>query len=166
MGDSHVGRMYPYRAWLEEHLREVQVNWSWQGGAGIHWAEQQVGCTGSYDMVVLMIGGNDLDNGCSVGQLANRVEHLANDIIRAGVQAVVITSLWPRSNTAYNTNAREYASVMERHLQGNPLVTFWLWDRRQAWRNYDGVHFLYHGYRQAMRYLISGIIWMVHHNIW
>ena len=49
-----------------------------------------------------MIGGNDLDNECFVGQLADRVAHQANDIIRAGVQAVVITSPWPRTNTENN----------------------------------------------------------------
>ena len=37
-----------------------------------------------------MVGKNDLTNGLSVGQLANRVEDLANDIIGAGVQAVII----------------------------------------------------------------------------
>ena len=72
-----------------------------------------------------MVGKNDLTNGLSVGQLANRVEDLANDIIGAGVQAVIITSLWPRTNTEYNTSAREYAAVTERCLQGNLLVTSW-----------------------------------------
>lgn len=158
--------MYPYRSWLEEHLQQVTVHWSWRGGAGIEWAEEQVGRTGSYNLVVLMIGGNDLENWCSPYQLADRMEHLANRMIATGTQAVAITSLWPRSNTRYNLDARLYAGMMERRLQGNPVTTFWLWDRRQAWRNYDGVHFLYHGYRLAMRYLISLVVWIIHHNLW
>ena len=103
---------------------------------------------------------------CSPYQLADRMEHLANRMIATGTQAVAITSLWPRSNTRYNLDARLYAGMMERRLQGNPVTTFWLWDRRQAWRNYDGVHFLYHGYRLAMRYLISLVVWIIHHNLW
>ena len=58
---------------------------------------QQVDHTGNYDMVVLMIGGNDLNDGCFVHQLANRIEH-KDHINRMGVWAVVITSLWPRTN--------------------------------------------------------------------
>ena len=113
--------MYPYRSWLEEHLQQVTVHWSWRGGAGIEWAEEQVGRTGSYNLVVLMIGGNDLENWCSPYQLADRMEHLANRMIATGTQ---------------------------------------------AWRNFDGVHFLYHGYRLAMRYLISLVVWIIHHNLW
>ena len=48
--------------------------------------------------LVLMIGRNDLNNGRSVHQLANRIEHKEDHVSRKGVRAVVITSLWPRTN--------------------------------------------------------------------
>ena len=79
--------------------------------------------------------------------------------------------LWALARTAhhgynYNTRARQYAGIMERRFSFDPQVTFWLWDRRQAWRNVDGVHFLHHGYRQAIRYLIAFIVWVINHNLW
>ena len=166
MGDSHVGRLYPYRSWLGEHLRGVSVRWHWRGGAGIDWAERQVAYASDFQIVVIMVGGNDIDNGMPIYRLADRLGRLAHDIIAAGAEAVVVTSLWPRSNNAYNTRARAFAHIMEQRFYNDPQVTFWLWDRRQSWRNYDGVHFTYHGYRQAMRYLISGIIWSINHNLW
>ena len=63
LGDSHVGRMYLYRRWLGQHTTDVSVRWIWQGGAGINWAEQQVGRRAGFGLVVLLIGGNDLDAG-------------------------------------------------------------------------------------------------------
>ena len=58
---------------------------------------QQVDHTGNYDMVVLMIGRNDLNNGSYVHQLANRIEYQEDHINRMGVRAVVTTSLRPRT---------------------------------------------------------------------
>ena len=55
--------MYLYRRWLGQHTTDVSVRWIWQGGAGINWAEQQVGRRAGFGLVVLMIGGNDLDAG-------------------------------------------------------------------------------------------------------
>ena len=48
--------------------------------------------------LVLMIGRNDLNNGRSVHQLANGIEHKEDHINRMGVWAVMTTSLWPRTN--------------------------------------------------------------------
>ena len=167
LGDSHVGRMFPYRRWLGQHTTDISVRWIWQGGAGINWAEQQVGRCAGFRLVILMIGGNDLDVGwCSPYQLADRIGFLADQILQEGAETVVIPSLWPRSNVNYNTRARQYAGIMERRFSFDPQVTFWLWDRRQAWRNVDGVHFLHHGYRQAIRYLIAFIVWVINHNLW
>ena len=161
-----MGRMYPYRRWLGEHLSQVSVRWNWRGGAGISWAEQQVGHCAGFQLVVIMIGGNDLANGCTAAELAERMGRLAQQILREGAELVVIPSLWPRSNVSYNALARQYASIMENSYSYDPRITFWLWDRRQAWRNYDGVHFLPHGYQQAMRYLIAMAVWVLNHNLW
>ena len=51
-----------------------------------------------HQIVVLMLGGNDLDNGCSEYQLADRVIHKANSMILHYTESVVITSLWPRAS--------------------------------------------------------------------
>ena len=115
-----------------------------------------------------MLGGNDLDNGCSEYQLADRVIHVANSMILHSyyTEAVIITSLWPRSSQEYNRRARLYAALMERRLSADTQVVFWLWDRRQPWRNTDGTHFTQHGYDVAMRYLVAPIVWAINHIQW
>lgn len=114
-----------------------------------------------------MIGGNDLANGMSPQQLADRSHLLAREMIDYyRTDTVAITSLWHRSDQSYNRRAREYAAILESRLYGDPQIIFWLWDRRQPWRNCDGVHFITHGYSRAMTYLVALIVWLIHHNQW
>ena len=62
-----------------------------------------------------MLGLNNLDNGCSEYQLADTVIHVANSMILHlyHTEAVVITSLWPRSSQEYNRRARLYLALRE-----------------------------------------------------
>lgn len=167
MGDSHVRRMQVHHSVVAEHLSKVKVDWLYQGGAGISYAEQQSHNTRGYRMVILMVGSNDLANGLSPQQLADRVSHWAASIIQQyNVETVVLTSPWPRANKAYNTSLRQYVSIMERRFFGNPEITYWLWDRRQPTRTYDGVHLEQGGYKKAVIYLIAAIIWVINHNLW
>lgn len=159
--------MYPYRMLIREHLQQVDVRWLWRGGAGIEWAEQQIEQAVRARIIILFIGGNDLANGwCSPLQLADRMGRLAQDFLNAGAELVVIPSLWPRSNAVYNSAARGYATLMEASFYGHPEISFWLWDRRQSWLNYDGIHFAPHGYELAIRYLVAIVIWVINHNLW
>lgn len=166
IGDSHAARLYPHRAIVADHLRQVEVRWDWRRGAGIEWAEQQVQQASGSQIVVLLVGGNDIDSGMSPLQLADRIGHLSQQLLDAGAKLVAIPSLWPRSSARYNAAARSYASLMERRFHGHPEISFWLWDRRQSWRNYDGVHFTRHGYRLALRYLVAIVVWLINHNLW
>ena len=61
---------------------------------------------------------------------ADKQGRLAHDIIAAVTETVVVTSLWPRSNNAYNTHAQAFAHIMEQRFYNDLQVTFWLWDRR------------------------------------
>ena len=167
VGDSHVRRMRAFRRHLDGHLRLVSVEWLFRGGATVAFAEDNTQQARGHKIVVLMIGGNDLDNGMSPHQLADRVGYLAFRYIRcAHVDAVAVTSIWPRRDRTFNARAREYAEIMESRFHGDPQVTFWLWDRRQPMRSEDGVHFTRHGYEVAMTYLMAIIVWVIHHNQW
>ena len=83
-----------------------------------------------------------------------------------GLDAIAIPSLWPHSSCSYNASAKKYAEVMEVRFLGDPQVTLWLWDRRQPMANYDGVHLQPKGYLKAVTYLVSVIVWVIHHNQW
>ena len=122
MTDSHTGRMYPYRRWLGEHLRQVPVCSfvQWRGGAVIERAEQQVGSCAGFQLEIFMIGGNDLVNGCTASKLADRMRTLAQEILREQADRVVIPFLRPRSNVAYNSLACQYASPWGERLDQNP----------------------------------------------
>lgn len=158
--------MRQYRYMLRR-VREATVCWRCRGGAGIEFAEENVASAQGARIAILMIGGNDIANGMSPRQLADRVSWVATQMVDTyGVDAVSITSLWPRRDPGYNARARQYAELMEQRFQGDPQIVFWLWDRRQPWRNYDGVHFYDHGYYRAMTYLVAVIVWTIHHNQW
>ena len=92
----------------------------WRGGAVIERAEQQVGRCAGFQLEIFMIGGNDLVNGCTVSKLADRMRTLAQEILREEAERVVIPSLRPRSNVAYNTLACQYASHRGERLDQNP----------------------------------------------
>ena len=167
MGDSHVTRLARYQHELLNHLSGVSLRFTERRGAGIWWGERNAHAAMDVDVVVLMLGGNDLDSGMSATQLADRIGHLGRQMVdQYRAQTVVITSQWPRTSQQYNLRAREFASIMERRHLGDEAVTFWLWDRRQPWRNRDGTHLTDHGYRTAVRYLQAIIVWAAHHNLW
>jgi hypothetical protein len=163
-----VRRLFAFRQEVAGHLRSARIEWLYRGGASIAFAEENVHRAASHRVIVVMLGGNDIDNGMSPLQLADRAGLLAHELLRQGsdVDAVVITSLWPRQDRHFNARAREYAGIMERRFFGDPQITFWLWDRRQPWRTVDGVHLLRHGYQVAVTYLVAAVVWAIHHNQW
>lgn len=161
--------MRAYLNRISQHLQGVSVTFECGGGTGIHFAEAQLWECRGYDIVMFITGGNNIDDGMSPLQLADRLHHLANDMLSIGPgspQCVVITSLWPRADRRYNTRAREFAEIMEARLFVDPQVTFWLWDRRMPFRTYDGVHLYRYGYRRASIYLAAAIVWVINHNLW
>lgn len=151
---------------IRGRLVGVELRWLYQGGAGVAWAEVNRSAVRGCHVVVLMVGGNDLANGLSIGQLADRVHQLAVDMVSShGVGCVVVTSLWPRRLARYNRQAGDYASLMEQRLSPNGPVIFWRWDRRQPWSTCDGVHLTGHGYWRAATYLVAAVVWALSNRI-
>jgi len=162
-----VSRLIPYRNLLLQHLAGVRVDFLDKRGGGVSFVERQIHAAAHYDIVILMVGGNDIDNGMSPTQLADRIGYAASHMVSDhGAGSVMVSSLWPRRNSAFNRRALEFADIMERRHYFDGRVAFWLWDRRQPWHTYDGVHLDRHGYQVAMRYLQAQIVWAIHHNLW
>jgi lysophospholipase L1-like esterase len=165
VGDSHVRRMQPHSHALER-LQSITVDWAFRGGATTKFAEEQVDKADGHQVVVIMLGGNDLANGMPVDTLVERLHALAYSYLRKPqVKCVVLPSVWPRGDEAFNRKAATLSEQLEIKYRGHPSITYWQWDKRQSWRNSDGVHLLDNGYRRAVRYLSSAILWAIHHRL-
>ena len=165
MGDSHVRRIGAFTNLLHTKLSrgEVSVSFSHRGGAGLNFILNNIEQARGFDILIIMAGGNDLTRGAKIPyfkQTYDTIEEMAREL---GVKQVIITSFWPRRAPAYNHMAREHHEYFEDHFRTNRLMTFWNWDRRQAFRTYDGVHLEQRGYQKAVRYLIAPILWSIKH---
>ena len=169
IGDSHVRRIREYQHLITAKLRQgrVSIDWRFRGGAYLDFAEREVERAYGYDIIVMMVGGNDLDRGtprASIEASYARMENLAR--IR-GVKRLIVTSIWPRRDANFNAVARTHARVcssLYQNLRRN-LITFWEWDERQPFRTYDGVHLEHHGYEKAVKYLLAPILWVIKHHM-
>lgn len=81
IGDSHVRRMTPYHGRITQHLCGISVTFECTEGTGLHFAEEQVCEARGFDIKIMITGGNNIDNGMSPLQLADRLHHLANDLL-------------------------------------------------------------------------------------
>lgn len=167
VGDSHVRRLGQFHQLVDEKLQGVPVDWVHQGGSGLDFPRRKLRDISGYKIVVVMTGGNDLANGSSVEEVVANYQRLAEDLLRgSSVQAVVITSIWPRHDRVFNARARAVATRLSSLFYGNPQVNFWSWDRRQPWRTRDGTHLTPRGYRKAASYLVAAVVWTIHHLFW
>ena len=65
IGDSHVRRMMEFHHLLLEKLYQgqVDVEFRYRGGARLDFAEQEIKRAHNIYVVMIMVGGNDLDSG-------------------------------------------------------------------------------------------------------
>ena len=145
-------------------MRGVAIDFVARPGGSMAFAYQQIQLASRYDIVIVMLGGNDLANGASVPALVDQAHRVAGALLSVGVRRVVFPSIWPRWNGAFNAKAWQYSMQIERRYQGCYDITGWIWDRRQPWLTYDGVHLEQAGYKKASRYLLSIVIWAIHHT--
>lgn len=165
MGDSQARRTSAHRKWMEEKLGQVRLDWECRGGAVIDTIYDRRALARGYDIVLLMVGGNDLANGADVRTVCHGLSDLADRILAQGVGTVVITALWPRRNRRYNHRARLITERLGRRYEGDRQVVFWRTDKRLPRRLVDGVHLYPGGYFKAARYLLSAILWTIRHRV-
>ena len=116
-----------------------------------------------FDVVVIMAGGNDLSTGVTLPQFEAAYSNIEYAARRANIKSVVVASIWPREDGHFNRLARRHSEFFSNIWYQHDLFTFWHWDRRQAFRTYDGVHLERRGYRKATRYLVAPILWALKH---
>ena len=104
---------------INDHLQSVLLTSRFLSGGYIEFAEDNIRAAFGHQIVVLMLRGN-------VSRKGDPGDKLLHSYY---TEAVIITSLWPRSSQEYNRRARLYAALMERRLSADTQVVFWLWDR-------------------------------------
>lgn len=113
------------------------------------------------DVVIIMLGGNDLSNGASTTSLVSEAGRLAEAFLQThAVQRVIFPSIWPRASAQFNRRANLYFRSLSTTLESrNRAISCWRWDLRQPWETVDGVHLTPRGYRKAVVYLCAIIVW-------
>lgn len=163
-GDSHVRRLSEFRHRVESRLNNVVITFIGIGGATTSTLMNRIETARGYDIVCLMVGGNDVSNGISANSLVQSYEELATTLWNLGIRTVVFASMWPRADRSFNRMIGRVSQIMENRYMGHRRIVFWKWDRRQPMRTYDGVHLTVHGYKKACVYLVSLLVWVLHHR--
>ena len=112
MGDSCVPRLAAHRSQICRRVESIQLSFLHREGVGIQYGIDRTEEAQSRDIVIIMLGGNDLANGMSISTVIRQLEDLANGLLRHGAQHVVITAIWTRQNRLFNDRARQVAEQL------------------------------------------------------
>ena len=169
IGDSHVRRINEFMPLIDSKLRQgyVTVDLEFRGGSGLSFAEERLRRARGYDIVIIMVGGNDLDRGATHVCFEHAYAVFERLARQAGIRSVIITSLLPRQDPWFNTRARQhFRECWDRYYgRRDSIITFWQWDLRQPFRTIDGVHLERPAYRKAVKSLLAPILWVVNRHI-
>lgn len=165
MGDSHVRRLESWSCIIDRKCREgaMDISFYHRGGARLDFVERNLDHAIGCDMLVIMVGGNDLASGIPQNSLVAAYDRITRRALELGIRAVVITSVWPRRDYRFNQRAMHLSQALYDHYLPVERVMFWHWDRRQSFKTYDGVHLEQKGYKKAVTYLLAAILWGVKH---
>jgi lysophospholipase L1-like esterase len=156
----------PHEGVIHKKVNNIEITWVCRGGTGLEFVEKTIPQTRNFHLVVILSGGNDMANGVPPPVVADKLMYLSNRILQEGVRNVCIGSIWPRSNRPFNKMCARLGDDLYRSLYQDPSITFWQWDRRLAYKNYDGVHLYHSGYRNAAHHLASMILWLLKRKVW
>lgn len=118
------------------------------------------------DIVVIVCGSNDLSRKvCDVDSLVTDLIAVANYCLHAGAQKVILTQIWPRNTSYFETfwaRAVLFTNVMAQRLENEPHILFWrhrgLWHSPAHVLCSDGVHLSTHGNKLFLRSIRGAII--------
>lgn len=111
-----------------------------------------------YELIIISIGSNDLDDGKEPDTVLADIFYYAWLYVYYGfTPKVVVMSLFPRASLGTNTKITHFNSRLK--LYSNDYCVGWLWSRKLTIRlRYDGVHLTEHCYRRALKYLTSPML--------
>jgi hypothetical protein len=153
-----------HRDIITQKIKDVQVDFVSRGGATLGFVEGSMHRTQGYDVLVVMAGGNELHK-AEPGYYYAAHDRIMDSAKRLGIRSVIFPAIWPRSDRVFNERARRLSLLMEQRYWRDPYAVHWIWDRRQSMRNYDRVHLENKGYKKAMNYFISMILWTIKHKL-
>lgn len=124
-------------------------------------------CKPEVDIIILIIGGNDLDNGHNPFELAVKVYKYAEYLLSKGIKFVAILQIIERNvGNSFKEKAEAYNRRLKALTNEHPKMRFWelrrisLSDLRK-----DGVHltgrgnyFLYNSIKSCIRHALSHVI--------
>ena len=145
------------------HRGQMEIEFFAKGGAKLHHVLQKLHEARGFDIMVLMVGGNDLSSGAGRHHFERYYSLIADRARSLGVQNIIITSIWPRADREFNDIAYLHNDYMMQKYLHHPFITFWTWDRRQPFGTFDGVHLYERHYEKAITYLLAPINWVVNH---
>ena len=112
------------------------------------------------DIVVVMLGGNDIDNRVPIPFIIDAIQEAGEALCEnENVRRVIFTSLWPRRDASFNRKIKDLDEKLDRYFEHGSKIAVWKWDRRQPTYTYDGVHLADNGYRRAANFLMAPIKW-------
>ena len=125
---------------MRQKLQNVDLDFIHRGAAGIQFGMDRSKDARGYDIVIVMLGGNDIANGASSYNVSRRLVDLADELLERGVQHMVITTIWPRASKSFNRTAREVSEYLLRIYRDHHDITCWAQDRRLPMTVVDGTH--------------------------
>ena len=155
VGDSHARRLRD-QAGTYFSLRNVQMEFRCKGGARLSFLtvpESQE----HYDLIIFMIGSNDLGDGISPSSIYAHLKGYANEYLEFA-EKVVIMTIFPRSNPSYMLRLAELNNLITRNTSNT--IVGWRWSKkfdRHMIQHQDGVHLTDKSYRKACKYIASPV---------
>ena len=155
VGDSHARRLRD-QAGTYFSLRNVQMEFLCKGGARLSFLtvpESQE----HYDLIIFMIGSNDLGDGISPSSIYAHLKGYANEYLEFA-EKVVIMTIFPRSNPSYMLRLAELNNLITRNTSNT--IVGWRWSKkfdRHMIQHQDGVHLTDKSYRKACKYIVSPV---------
>ena len=119
---------------------------------GLSFTEEWLRASQGYCIVIIMMGGNDLNRGATHVCFRHAFTTIERQARQAGIRSVIITSLWPRQVRA-SVHFRERSDRY--YSPGDRVISFWQWDIRQLLTTTDGAHLEIPAYRKAIKYLLA-----------
>lgn len=135
-------RMTEYRDILDDKLAYLNttISYLFRGGAHLNFVEDHSAQARGFDILIVMVGGNDLASGASSTYFRACYHRIVVSALNLGVKSVIFPSIWPRQSVEFNRRARQHSVWMNEQYDQHPLVIFWQWDRRKPSQTYDSVH--------------------------
>ena len=120
-------RMSEFSYLLESKLNrgEVEVFFLYREGAKLNHVLDNINAARGYEVLVIMAGGNDLSSGAGRHCYYRYYHCLENQAKQMSINAVVITTLWPRADKFYNRMVYWHNEYMMENYWDHPFVTFW-----------------------------------------